>query len=71
MNGINLDIGHFIAGNSKSLVEFLKKCAGRIIHIHPNEMARCVEFCRGALAWHVGQAGSLRRVGSNPLPPDK
>lgn len=100
-NGINLDIGHFVAGNSKSPVEFLKKYADRITHIHlkdrkidngPNtvwgqgdtpikevlqlmkkekypfqgtiefeyrvpegsdqmkEIARCVEFCREALA---------------------
>jgi sugar phosphate isomerase/epimerase len=100
-NGINLDIGHFVSGNSKSPVEFLKKHADRITHIHlkdrktdngPNtvwgqgdtpivevlqlmkkerypfqgtiefeypvpqgsdqmkEMARCVEFCRQALA---------------------
>jgi len=33
-NGINLDIGHFIAGNNKSPVEFLKKHAGRITHVH-------------------------------------
>ena len=33
-NGINLDIGHFIAGNNKSPVEFLKKYAGRITHVH-------------------------------------
>lgn len=33
-NGINLDIGHFIAGNNKSPVEFLKKNADRITHIH-------------------------------------
>jgi sugar phosphate isomerase/epimerase len=33
-NGINLDIGHFVAGNSKSPVEFLKKYADRITHIH-------------------------------------
>jgi len=33
-NGINLDIGHFIAGNNKSPVEFLKKHADRITHIH-------------------------------------
>ncbi len=33
-NGINLDIGHFIAGNSKSPVEFLKKHVDRITHIH-------------------------------------
>lgn len=33
-NGINLDIGHFVAGNSKSPIEFLKKYADRITHIH-------------------------------------
>ncbi|MDR3718736.1 MAG: sugar phosphate isomerase/epimerase [Bryobacteraceae bacterium] len=100
-NGINLDIGHFVAGNSRSPVEFLKKYADRVTHIHlkdrklhggPNtvwgqgdtpikevlqlmktqkypfqgtiefeykvpdgsdvmkEIARCVEFCRAALA---------------------
>jgi hypothetical protein len=100
-NGINLDIGHFTSGNSKSPVPFLKKYADRITHIHlkdrktnngPNtvwgqgdtpikevlqlmkrekypfqgtiefeykvpdgsdvmkELARCVEFCRAALA---------------------
>jgi hypothetical protein len=33
-NGINLDIGHFIAGNNKSPVEFLKKYHDRVTHIH-------------------------------------
>jgi sugar phosphate isomerase/epimerase len=33
-NGINLDIGHFTAGNSISPVEFLKKHHDRITHIH-------------------------------------
>ena len=33
-NGINLDIGHFIAGNSTSPIPFLKKYADRITHIH-------------------------------------
>ncbi len=33
-NGVNLDIGHFIAGNNKSPVEFLQKYAGRITHVH-------------------------------------
>lgn len=33
-NGINLDIGHFIAGNNKSPVEFLKKYADRVTHVH-------------------------------------
>lgn len=33
-NGINLDIGHFIAGNNSSPIPFLKKYADRITHIH-------------------------------------
>lgn len=33
-NGINLDIGHFVAGNSISPIEFLKKHHDRITHIH-------------------------------------
>jgi sugar phosphate isomerase/epimerase len=33
-NGINLDIGHFIAGNSTSPIPFLKKYHDRITHIH-------------------------------------
>jgi sugar phosphate isomerase/epimerase len=33
-NGINLDIGHFIAGNNTSPVPFIKKYANRITHIH-------------------------------------
>ena len=33
-NGINLDIGHFIAGNNVSPVEFLKKHHDRVTHIH-------------------------------------
>ncbi len=33
-NGINLDIGHFIAGNNVSPIPFLKKHADRITHIH-------------------------------------
>jgi len=33
-NGINLDIGHFIAGNNVSPVEFLKKYHDRVTHIH-------------------------------------
>jgi sugar phosphate isomerase/epimerase len=100
-NGINLDIGHFIAGNNTSPIPFIKKHADRITHIHlkdrklhngPNvpwgqgdtpiaevlqlmkkekypfqgtiefeypvpegsdvlhEIAKCVEFCRKALA---------------------
>jgi len=100
-NGINLDIGHFIAGNSASPIPFLQKYHDRVTHIHlkdrklnngPNvpwgmgdtpiketlklmqkekyrfpgviemeytvpagsdlmtEMAKCVEFCKNALA---------------------
>ncbi len=33
-NGINLDIGHFVAGNSTSPIPFLKQYADRITHIH-------------------------------------
>lgn len=33
-NGINLDIGHFTAGNSTSPIPFIKQYADRITHIH-------------------------------------
>src|SRR5579872_2933065 len=33
-NGINLDIGHFIAGNNTSPIPFIKKHADRITHVH-------------------------------------
>jgi hypothetical protein len=33
-NGINLDIGHFIAGNNKSPIPFLEKYHDRVTHIH-------------------------------------
>jgi sugar phosphate isomerase/epimerase len=33
-NGINLDIGHFVAGNKTSPVPFMKKHFDRITHIH-------------------------------------
>jgi sugar phosphate isomerase/epimerase len=33
-NGINLDIGHFIAGNSISPIPFLEKYHDRVTHIH-------------------------------------
>jgi len=33
-NGINLDIGHFIAGNSASPIPFLPKYHDRVTHIH-------------------------------------
>ena len=100
-NGVNLDIGHFIAGNSASPIPFLQKYHDRITHVHikdrkmhngPNtpfgegetpiketlqlmrkekyrfeatiefeypipqgsdlmkELARCVEYCKNALA---------------------
>jgi sugar phosphate isomerase/epimerase len=100
-NGINLDIGHFMAGNSASPIPFLQKYHDRVTHIHlkdrktnngPNvpwgagdtpiketlklmqkekypfpgiiemeyavpqgsdlmtELAKCVEFCKNALA---------------------
>jgi sugar phosphate isomerase/epimerase len=33
-NGINLDIGHFISGNSTSPIPFLQKYHDRVTHIH-------------------------------------
>jgi sugar phosphate isomerase/epimerase len=33
-NGINLDIGHFIAANNTSPIPFLKKYADRVTHVH-------------------------------------
>jgi sugar phosphate isomerase/epimerase len=33
-NGINLDIGHFVAGNSTSPIPFLEKYHDRVTHIH-------------------------------------
>jgi sugar phosphate isomerase/epimerase len=33
-NGINLDIGHFVAGNSTSPIPFLTKYHDRVTHIH-------------------------------------
>jgi hypothetical protein len=33
-NGINLDIGHFVAGNDTSPIPFMKKYADRITHVH-------------------------------------
>jgi sugar phosphate isomerase/epimerase len=33
-NGINLDIGHFVAGNSMSPIPFMEKYHDRITHIH-------------------------------------
>jgi sugar phosphate isomerase/epimerase len=33
-NGANVDIGHFVAGNNESPVEFIKKHHDRITHLH-------------------------------------
>jgi sugar phosphate isomerase/epimerase len=33
-NGINLDIGHFIAGNNTSPIPFMRKHADRVTHVH-------------------------------------
>jgi hypothetical protein len=33
-NGINLDIGHFVAGNNTSPIPFLEKYHERVTHIH-------------------------------------
>ena len=33
-NGINLDIGHFLAGNNVSPIPFIRKHADRITHLH-------------------------------------
>ena len=33
-NGINLDIGHFVAANNTSPIPFLKKYADRVTHVH-------------------------------------
>ncbi|MEO7415293.1 MAG: TIM barrel protein [Opitutaceae bacterium] len=33
-NGANLDLGHFVAGNNLSPVEFMKKQHARITHVH-------------------------------------
>ena len=58
-NGINLDIGHFIAGDNTSPIPFIRQYADRITHIHypvpegsdvMKEIARCVHFRRDALA---------------------
>jgi len=39
-NGINLDIGHFIAGNSTSPIPFLQKYHDRVTHIHLKDRKR-------------------------------
>ena len=37
-NGINLDIGHFVAGNSMSPIPFMEKYHDHITHIHVKDM---------------------------------
>jgi sugar phosphate isomerase/epimerase len=39
-NGVNLDIGHFIAGQNESPVPFLKKHHDRITHVHIKDRKR-------------------------------
>jgi sugar phosphate isomerase/epimerase len=39
-NGINLDIGHFVAANNESPIPFLKKYADRITHVHLTDRKR-------------------------------
>lgn len=33
-NGANVDLGHFVAGNDESVVEFIKKHHQRVTHVH-------------------------------------
>ncbi len=39
-NGINLDIGHFVAANDASPIPFMKKYANRITHVHLTDRKR-------------------------------
>jgi sugar phosphate isomerase/epimerase len=39
-NGINLDIGHFVAANNISPIPFMKKYAERITHVHLTDRKR-------------------------------
>jgi sugar phosphate isomerase/epimerase len=39
-NGANVDIGHFIAGNESSVVDFIKKHHARISHVHIKDRKR-------------------------------
>ena len=39
-NGVNLDLGHFIAGQNESPVPFLKKHHDRITHVHVKDRKR-------------------------------
>ena len=39
-NGANVDIGHFVAGNESSVVDFIKKHHARISHVHIKDRKR-------------------------------
>jgi sugar phosphate isomerase/epimerase len=39
-NGINLDIGHFVAANNSSPIPFMQKYADRITHVHLTDRKR-------------------------------
>lgn len=39
-NGANVDLGHFVAGNDSSVVDFLKQHHGRITHVHVKDRKR-------------------------------
>jgi hypothetical protein len=39
-NGINLDLGHFVAANNSSPIPFMKKYADRITHVHLTDRKR-------------------------------
>jgi sugar phosphate isomerase/epimerase len=39
-NGANIDIGHFVAGNDSSPVDFIKKHHARITHVHIKDRKR-------------------------------
>jgi hypothetical protein len=39
-NGANVDIGHFVAGNESSVIDFIKKHHARISHVHIKDRKR-------------------------------
>jgi hypothetical protein len=39
-NGANVDLGHFVAGNDSSVVEFIKKHHARVTHVHVKDRKR-------------------------------
>lgn len=39
-NGANVDLGHFVAGNDTSVVEFIKRHHARITHVHVKDRKR-------------------------------